>query len=284
MTIRDVFRRLREERVDLSDGYLSLLWYAAVALEDSCGPIDVEQLTADHVRQMMRMVHQGAAASTVNNYRRYAYVLWDFAHSKHWTGPPDRSARRYKEIKRAPTAWTIAELEHLLRTAEQWPAQRDWSGEHWACLITVAYETSLRIGCLLSVPLTALHESSSRLLIPGEFQKHRRDSHQSLRPATVARLKALPRPVGDKRLFPWPFVRDELWRKFAKILVAAGLPATGRDKFHKLRRTSYTLVAKSHGIAVASRHAGHSTDMSRYYLDQTQYDDRDPLTALPDVG
>lgn len=53
-----------------------------------------------------------------------------------------------------------------------------------------------------------------------------------------------------------------------------------RDKFHRLRRTSYTLVAKAFGVEAASRHAAHKQDLSRFYLDRSQID-ADPLQALP---
>jgi hypothetical protein len=132
----------------------------------------------------------------------------------------------------------------------------------------------------MKIPASSLLVSECRLLVPGEFQKGGADTYQSLHADTARRLDSLDRGTSGK-LFPWPFAREELWRRLESlILVPAGLPHGRRDKFHRLRRTSYTLVAKVFGVQAASRHAAHKQDLSRYYLDRSMID-ANPLDALP---
>lgn len=111
-------------------------------------------------------------------------------------------------------------------------------------------------------------------------KKGRRDTVHRLHPSTLEVLNRISPKTG--LLFNWPFHRDELWRRFSReILIPAGLPATRRDKFHRVRRTSYTMVAKAYGIAAASEHAAHKQDLSRFYLDTSLLERQNPLDALP---
>ena len=167
-----------------------------------------------------------------------------------------------------------------MRACRTAPTGRGWGPDHWEALILTVYDTSLRIGCLMKIPATSLLAVECRLLVPGEFQKGGADTYQTLHPDTAEKLQRLPRGQSD-RLFPWPYAREELWRRLESlILVPAGLPHGRRDKFHRLRRTSYTLVAKAFGVQAASRHAAHKQDLSRYYLDRSMID-ANPLDALP---
>jgi hypothetical protein len=149
-------------------------------------------------------------------------------------------------------------------------------------LILLVYDTSLRIGCLLRSKLSQLNPSENRLLVPGELQKGRADTWQPLHPNTVRLLLQIHRKPGDDRLIPWPFSEGHIWKKYeADVLIPAGLPFSHRDKFHRIRRTSYTMVAKAFGIAAASEHAAHKQDLSRFYLDTSLLDHHNPLDALP---
>lgn len=54
-----------------------------------------------------------------------------------------------------------------------------------------------------------------------------------------------------------------------------------RSKFHRWRKTTYTMCAKAGGIAVAGKQLGHKTDMSAYYLDPSMLDDVQAADLMP---
>lgn len=279
MTLRDSLGSLKDERLDLSKGHLEQLEIAVGHFERANGgAVPLEEMKPDHVRRMMRaLIDLKKAPRTVNNYTRSILNLWDMTPGA--PACPRKEIRLLIEPERYPTAWRTEQVSALVDACRRAPVQRGWGPDHWLALILTVYDTSLRIGCLLRLSTSALCPAEGSLLVPGELQKGRADTFQRLHPDTIDRLVKLPRP--DDRLFPWPYVREELWRRLESlILIPAGLPHGRRDKFHRLRRTSYTLVAKAFGVEAASRHAAHKQDLSRFYLDRSQID-ADPLQALP---
>ena len=284
MQLRDALARLTEERVDLSHGYILDLQAAVGWFHKANGAVDLAGLSAAHLRAMMRrIVSAGRSARTANNYRAAILRLWENALGWGWTSRPVPSAKecpRLREPRRMPTAWRPEQVNALVQSCRRQETRRGWSGRHWEALVMTIYDTSLRVGCLLAADVECVDERSRRLNIPGEFHKHRRDTSHVLHTDTVNLLLSLWRPRGSRALFPFPWHKRELWRKFRAIVEGAGLPATRRDLFHKLRRTSYTYVAVRHGVAAASRHAAHLDDLSRYYLDPT-FLEAAPLEALP---
>lgn len=252
------------------------------------GPVAVADLDAAQVRAMMRLLTKhNRAARTVNNYRYGILHLWRASRRYGWTAQslPDKDeCPKLKEAKRAPTAWSPAEMQQLLAQCRTVPVKRGWGGPHWEALVSTIYDTSIRIGALMKAPRSAFQHHHRRLHIPGEFHKSKRDTVHALHPDTCDMLLMLRRPQGDQRLFPWPWHEDEIWRKFRKIVSDAGLSATRRDMFHKIRRTSYTYVYVAHGMQAASEHASHTEDLSRFYLDQSFLPKPNPLDALPRIA
>lgn len=275
VTLDDVLQRLREERLDLSTGHLEQLSVAVHHFARANGDAVSVDLAA--IRTMMRSLQTaGRSPRTVNNHARSIMYLCD-------QGGIDIDRRKLsllREPQRYPTAWTAEQLRSLVQACRTAPVQRGWGPDHWEALILTVYDTSLRVGCLMKIPATALLAGECRLLVPGEFQKGGTDTYQTLHPDTSEKLQRLSRADSD-RLFPWPYAREELWRRLESLILApAGLPHGRRDKFHRLRRTSYTMVAKAFGVEAASRHAAHKQDLSRFYLDRTMID-HNPLDALP---
>lgn len=271
-TLRDVYERLRFRRVDLSDGFLAML-HASLQWAP---PQDVGLIGPDDVCLMMRrLIDSGKSVKTVRNYRQAVLYLLDSAGVR----IDLRDCRPPRNVRRIPTAWTADQLSRLIHSCRQSPTQRGWGPEHWEALALTIYDTSLRIGSLLRSDVQQLNHEQCTLYVPGECQKGRGDTLQPLHPDTADKLLELWRP--DTRLFPWPFHRRLIWERFGDILRRAGLPDTSRDKFHRLRRTSYTCVAKAHGIAAASEHAAHKTDLSAYYLDRSHLPRHDTISALP---
>ena len=270
MTLRDTLDRLRSRRLDLSDGYLFVLSAALGWFRD--GPLD--SLSSDDVAAMMhRLRDSGKSAKTIRSYRQAILYLMHAAGLR----VDARDVRPPRNVRRRPTAWTVEELGRLVSACRSAPWRSGWGPPHWEALTLTAYDTGLRIGTLLLADVA--HLDGVTLYVPGEHQKGREDAVHHLHPDTSRLLLSLPRT--DSRMFPWPFCRRVIWKHYGEILRRAGLPDTSRDKFHKLRRTSYTYVAKEHGIAAASEHAAHKSDLSAYYLDKSHLNRPNPLEALP---
>lgn len=286
-TLHDVWEKVSTERLDLSDGTIQQLrisvgWFAKVH-----GRVPLRDLSPLHVIGVMRhLKDKGRAERTINNVRKNLLTLWRYAEEQSVAVAPVPNTRRIPRMSEPaplPRAWNGDQMRRLSDACRRAPTQRGWSGEHWLALVLTIYDTSLRIGCLLRSTVDQLDHETCSLTVPGRLQKSRRETHQPLHPDTFARLLALPRG-DDKRLFPWPYRRDELWRKFRVILSSAGLPAGRRDQFHRIRRTSYTMVAVAFGKDAASSHAAHRADLSRFYLDQSFIAKPNPLDALPRIA
>lgn len=281
VTLRDAYEHLANERIDLTSGTIQQYRISVGWFERVHGRVPLRDLTPLHVIGVMRAMRDaGRCERTVNNGRKNLLMLWRYAEDQGSPIPPLPNARRIPRMREpAPLAkaWTPEQMGRIIEACGTAPERRGWTPEHWRALILTIYDTSLRIGCLMRSTIDQL--DGTTLTVPGSLQKGRRETCQPLHPDTAARLAALPRT--DKRLFAWPYRREELWRKFREILKAAGLPATRRDQFHRIRRTSYTMVAVALGKEAASQHAAHRGDLSRFYLDPTFLPKPNPLDALP---
>lgn len=247
--------RVAARRLDAWAGY-------PVTLHD----LTTRGLIAEYMRSV---VAQGMSRRTANGRRTAFLTLWRWALRAGLTDVAVPSIPRFREPKRTPTAWTLEELRRLLDSCDAAAAVTDsWTSQHWRGLVLTIYDTSLRLGCLLSVRRDAL-TSDGWLHVPAELQKQHADTRHRLHADTAATLHGLPQA---RLLFPWPLHRRAIWQRFRSILHDSGLPSTRRDLFHRLRRTSYTQVFDALGPRAASEHAGHSTDLSRAYYDPTLRD------------
>jgi len=272
--VRSVFRHFAEIRIDVSIRTLEQYDIAVSQYDEHAGR---DACDAESLRAFLRAIRETRSARTANNKRQALLTLWRFAHEERLVDVEPPRITKFREAKREPTAWTVQEVGQLLAACRRArTVGGSWTPQHWRALVLTAYDTSLRIGCLLAVPRDCLE--GSVLYVPGELQKHRRDSRHRLHSTTVETIATLP---VTHRLFHWPVRRRALWVEFGVILDDAGLPHGRRDKFHRLRRTSYSYVAAALGIDAATRHAGHAGDLSAVYLDRRLLDEPDPLDALP---
>lgn len=242
-------------------------------------PVRTSELNAPLVVDFMRwLTDQGRSPRTANNYRQAILMLWHAAHARGQTPiPPPHRFPRLRVARRHPTAWSLDEMRALLKACDRARPIRGWTPRHWKALVLVIYDTSLRISALLQVPRSDVSRRG-HLLCRAEFQKQDADTLHRLHPSTMRLLRALPQ---SGMLFPWPLHKAAIWIHFGKLLRAAGLPDTHRDKFHRIRRTSYTYIYRELGLIAATEHAGHAGDLSRYYLDTTKLSGKKPIDILP---
>ncbi len=256
MTYRIAIRAMEKfHRVDLSQG-----------LPDPNRRLLLSDLNRDQMLRFIRHLQaQGENSErTINNKRAAVLTVWKFARSKNLAADPGR-IQKLKLPRRIVQAWTLEEVARILEWCEFAPKLDGWDGRHWKALVLVIYDTSHRIGCLMRTKRTALN-SEGLLLMLAELSKHNADTLHKLHPQTLEALAALP-PSKSDLLFPWPLSFKELFPRFKEILRAAGLSATRKDLFHKLRRTSFTYVFALLGKPAAQEHAAHSSDVTSSYLD-----------------
>lgn len=206
-------------------------------------------------------------ARTINNKRALIKTLWKAAHKRLRDKIPAPGViGKLTEPKRLVEAWSVGQVATIVDHALAAPKIQHWDGRHWRFLVLVIYDTSHRLNALMQTPASALR-SDGHLLVLAEHSKGNVDKLHKLSPDTIEAWNALPKSRSGK-LIDWPLSVKEIFPRFREVLTSAGLPATRRDLFHKLRRTSYTYVYALLGPVAASDHAAHTTDLSRSYLDK----------------
>ncbi len=213
--------------------------------------------------------------TTINGHLRHLLALWRHAWKKRRVEERPRDVDFLPTYKRNPTAWTVEEMGRILTSARQ--AEGDFKGIpanlFWPALILTMYDTGLRLGAMMQLKATDLNLETGILIARAETQKQKADQVFRLRRQTVESLEAIDPPAREF-LFGYPEYetnKRRIYRTLNEILERAGLPATDRDKFHKIRRTSATLLADAMGEEAAKEHLGHSSiNITRGYLDLTK--------------
>lgn len=245
-------------------------------------PVMCRDLSDDLLLRFMRHLNASGtqSARTINNKRCAIKTIWAAAARKGLAQKPGVIGK-FSEPKRIVRAWSVAQVAQIIEAARFAPTIRHWDYRHWRFLILLIYDTSHRVRALLQTPWSAL-SADGYLLVLAEHAKGHADKLHKVHAETLAAFRDLP-PSKSGLLIDWPLSIKEIWPRFKLILKAAGLPATRRDLFHKLRRTSYTYVYALLGQHAASDHAAHTTDLSRVYLDVTLMNEIKGLPAAIDV-
>lgn len=208
------------------------------------------------------------------------------------------------------SCWSMEELARILREARLEPDlfMQVAPGSFFSALVLCIYDVGPRITAIMEAAKEDLDWSAGTITLRARSQKHRRgqvialslqtlaairamqasevrgqkseDGSQKTGEPTLARLTSDLCPLTSGFLFPWPYDRTaDGWRalrkRYKKILRRAGLPATRRDLFHRLRRTTATqLYNATGGIEAAQRHLGHSDQkVTQRYIDWSKVDE-----------
>ena len=284
ITLGDVLRRYIESRF-VADGTVEQYAIAVeLFIEWNQKDPPIHSLTEEQVSGWLRHYHAlPRSAATVRRKRGYLITLWRFAADREWHREPIvRRIPSPKRDKRIPSSWSPEEMTRILKSCESAVYPATWSPDMWVALTRTVYDTAHRVGCLTRVPMRDLDTASGILRVDAAHTKQSADTHHRLSPETLNAIEAT-RDLGREYLFPWVHRRNYLQRCFKRILKKSGLPHGRRDLFHKIRRTSYTQVAIQLGKAAAGDHAGHSTDMSEFYLDTTKLETVNAVDVLPAI-
>lgn len=218
-------------------------------------PLTLADLSEDLLRQFLAAYRaQGRAASTVNSKRCQLLALWRSAWEEEYlpTPPRARKIRKARGFPLAPEAWTAAEVGRILAAVATIPGTTGGlpTAAWWSSLLLVLYDTGARKGEALATRQQDVSLTGAWIALASRKNGRRicplhAETVAAIRPIYPLTLDSQPSTL----LWPWPFTREALDKRFRKILAAAGV-AYGRGRgglFHKLRRTSGTLVEAAGG-------------------------------------
>jgi integrase len=259
MLLSELTALYARHRIGLSAAWVGQLQTSTRLLARWLGrPATTQDLTADTLLGFLGDLFKVRAAATTNAKRQHLLTLWAFAHAQGLASEP-ALIHKVKEPRRLPDAWTVAEIERLISVCR---SLRGKVGEisrstWWPGVVLTCYDTGQRISTVLQAQSADCNCAERFIVFRAASQKQLSDTYHSLSDQTIAAISPLRN--GRALLFPWPYNRRYLWFFFRhRIVEAAGLHASkrGMGLFHKLRRTSGSLVEAAGGDG--SRHLGNS--------------------------
>lgn len=224
---------------------------------------------------------RGRSPATANRVIRTAVAMWREAARRGLSAElPKEPLPQYDEPKSNPVAWWPEELERTLQAtqAEQGYVGPVPSAAWFQALILMVFWTGARISAVMSIEVENLDTKNNTVKILAEHQKHKADGLYDLPGDLVELIDSFGLQMrGVSTLFgDWPYDRHQpgwraLNRRLAEVQRRAGLPATRKDMWHKIRRTHATQVAAARGIATAQKMLGHSSArVTERYVDPSQ--------------
>lgn len=227
----------------------------------------IADLTSDKIEDHMHtIIERGGSPASANKDRSQLICLWKWAAEQGiMTTFPD--VRPMVEPEQIPMGWMPEEIDRMFAAAklEAEPVGEVSGRVFWTAMLRVILDSGERIGAVRQLGRDSLQDRF--LLIPVSVRKgKRRDRLYQLQPETVAAIKTLLSHHDDPKLFPWPYSESYIYHRFEAILRRAKLPTDRRSKFHRIRRTVASAVARAGGDPTAALdHASPKT--TKKYLD-----------------
>ena len=227
----------------------------------------IEDLREDVIEDVMQQVLlNGRAVPTANAYRGKYIALANFAF-KCGILKTVADVPKLSEIERVPIGWAEDQLRTLFHAAQNESGFIDGipTAGWLTALLAVLLDSAERIGAILQTRWNCLDWVGRRLVVPGEFRKHKRtDKDCGLHPHTMEFLRRIELPRREL-IFPWPLSRERLTVRDRSFLKRAGLPHGRKYMFHALRKTSASMFKAKGGDPVAL--LGHmDPNVTRVYM------------------
>lgn len=247
-------------------------------------PPTLADLTEESVTAFMgAILSDGRSPVTANMKASYLKTLARTAKRKKYIAEDLSNVDKLRAPRRLPTAWTAAEMEKIIESCRLCTGRIGGvpAAPWWVAFVLTAYDTGLRRRALLSIRFTEIDFESGLLRVPAENMKTAVEQVFKLHPQTIEAILATVPPDRDLA-FPHHQNLDSVYCRYKTILTRAGLPCTGRDMFHKLRRTCASHIASKMGLALAIKQLGH-LDQSciNRYVDPSFTATHDMVSALP---
>jgi integrase len=208
-------------------------------------PANVDDFTNENViKHMQRLLDDGRSKATANKDRSQLLAMWRFAtRVKLHDTWPEVSAEI--EPERTPQAWLKEDLDRLFAVIAGLKGNLGTTDipawMWWRAIVMVCLDTAERIGAVRECRWDWLE--GEWIIIPAEVRKgKRRDRRYKLSHETIEALRILREHATGKQMFPWPYCKVYLWKKYKELLVAAKLPSGRRDAWHRLRRTTASVI------------------------------------------
>ena len=271
------------ERPGLSQDYRALL---AATVRKLCAwtgqPLRLEEVTRPVLSSWAVDLLQSQRPATINDKLRMVRSLLLAAYDDGLLDRPPRRVRKLPENLPPPQAWSVDQVGRLVHHLD---GLSGFVGEvpasvWWVSLVLVCYWTGCRIGALLRA---TVEDYQPNVGLTVRRQKNGRTQWYGL-PASCCEWidRVLPE---SGRIWPWPYHRNTLWAMFRRHVESAGLPCprTGRNLFHRLRRTNASYCAAT-DPAIAQRQLDHADYCTtrRSYVDPTIASQRTAADVLPD--
>ena len=220
--------------------------------------------------------------TTRANYRRVAVTLL-----RHRLGGSSESVvhhlLRVKQKNLPPVAYTMEEVERLLKCADNLPDEFACSGcprGRWAgAFVLLCYETGFRFQDALDLEVRNLRGNRLSIVV----SKTQRFLHKRLSADLCSRLAWLAEHGDGESFFAWAVTKRYACRWLRMAWKESRLPGSCRW----LRRTGATLV-EAQQPGSAAEFLGHSPNShglaARCYIDQSLLPDRCPSPPTISVG
>jgi len=254
----------------------------------------LDELTDDLAARFFQSLRdRGMPATTVNSgYRACLFAPWNLACDRALVARGPR-IKKFKERRAEPDSWTAAEFARLVAAARRFQPGQCYGelprADFWTALLLVAWCTALRRGSLLAIRQENIDLQRGSLYVPGDAMKNRQAQAFQLAPEAVEAIGHIWLP--ERELLFGGVSFHFLNRHFGLLIDAADVPRSrhrGRNKFHRIRRTTATLVCARAGVSAASALLGHSDQyVTKRYLDPrvaARHDVTNLLPALPAAG
>ena len=201
--------------------------------------------------------------ASVEKQRRNLVALANFAVKLRWLDEP-LSLEPVDVPYREPQAWSDEQLACLLGEAAKTPGSISGvaAGPWWVALILLIYACGPRITAIMRLRWSDLYLDERLVLFRAETQKQGNEQMIGYSPRVAAALERIRQPAREL-VFCWPFDRQAgnwqtLRRHLTRMQARAGLPVDSKSKFHRLRKTTATVIADTFSEEEACRQMGHS--------------------------
>jgi integrase len=173
-------------------------------------------------------------------------------------------------VRRAPRAYTVEDIERVLRVAKALPGdvQGVPRGLWWATKIRAAFETAERHGALEVLRWSEVDLPARLITFLAEGRKGARaDIQREISPELAGWLAEIRRPPGEF-VWPWAASHSTIWLEFGRLCTVAQVTARG---FHGFRKSNASYLTAARGVSAAAEQLGHSSASVtlRHYVDRS---------------
>lgn len=284
-TLTELVRLYARHHPSLSDQARKLYGYAVTSMERTLGrKLRCSDLSEELILDWMAARIKKVAAKTIKRERSDLLTLWRFARKRGLCseGPVDIPV--VKMPKRQPNSWTVEEYAKIYQACGYLygyvKGTKIRRSTWWRTLIVFLFYSGCRISAALAVERSDVFLSRRLVRLRAEASKTNYEQYIRLHPEALRAVETQMNH-GQNRLWPYPYSHRKIFTVYKTILQNAGLPDDRACMFQRTRRTCYTLCVRFGSLDVASRQLGHQTDMSRFYLDESQLSPRQAADILP---